>query len=154
MTTVTFLIGLPASGKSTWRELSRGGQYVASSDDFIESMAKSEDKTYNEVFQKCIEPATKHFNHIVSFAVTEKKPLIVDRTNLTVKSRSRVLCRIPFDWHKVAIVFSCKDFEEWKRRLMNRPGKTIPVEVIQRMMKDFEAPTLAEGFDEILQYET
>lgn len=155
MTRVTFLVGLPASGKSTWREMSRAGAFVASSDDFIESMAKEAGKTYNETFREAIDPATKHFNSMVSHAVAQNKHLIVDRTNLTVESRRKVLVRIPYDWEKTAIVFKCRDFEVWRDRLMNRPGKTIPAPVIVDMMLNkYERPTVLEGFDSIVEYLT
>ena len=104
MTTALFLVGLPGSGKSTFRELCKG-YLVASSDDFIETQARSEGKTYNDVFKKYIEPATKHFNHMVSHAVAGKLPLIVDRTNLTISSRAKVLAKIPVNWTKIAVVF-------------------------------------------------
>jgi predicted kinase len=155
MTSVTFLVGLPASGKSTYRATAGQHSYVASSDDFIEAFAKETSKTYNDVFQDAIGPATKHFDHMVHHAVAENRDLIVDRTNLSVASRAKVLRRIPFDWEKRAIVFKCFDFEVWKKRLMNRPGKLIPAPVIVDMMlKQFERPTEAEGFHSITEYFT
>jgi tRNA uridine 5-carbamoylmethylation protein Kti12 len=153
MTTALFLVGMPGAGKSTFRELCRG-YLVASSDDFIEAQAKELGKTYNDVFQTFIEPATKHFNHMVSHAVSLKLPLIVDRTNLTVSSRAKVLAKIPVAWKKVAIVFSPIDREEWVRRLANRPGKVIPQDVLDRMEKSFEEPTVSEGFDSVIRYRT
>jgi predicted kinase len=154
VTQVTFLVGLPASGKTTWRDQCRTDQFVASSDDFIEAMAKDQGKTYNDVFLDAIEPATKHFNHMISHAVSQNANLIIDRTNTNVDGRRKILARIPFDWKKVAIVFKCLDFEVWKKRLMNRPGKLIPASAITDMMMKFETPTIAEEFDEIIKYYT
>lgn len=154
MTVATFLVGLPASGKSTWRETSRSDSYVASSDDFIEAIARDAKKTYNEVFKEAISPATRHFDHMVFHAIAENKSVIVDRTNLTVDSRRKVLIKIPTSWKKVAIVFKCQDFEVWRDRLMNRPGKLIPAGVIMSMMSRYQKPTPEEGFDEIVRYFT
>jgi predicted kinase len=154
MTQVTFLVGLPASGKTTWRDCARGGAYVASSDDFIEQFAKQAGKTYNEVFAEAIGPAQKHFNSMIAHAVSENKDLIIDRTNTNVDGRKKILARIPFDWKKTAIVFKCIDFEIWKKRLMNRPGKLIPASAITDMMMKFESPSLLEGFDDVKHYFT
>lgn len=153
MTKFHMLIGLPAAGKSTWRDLSADvyDSVVASSDDYIENMAVSEGKTYNDVFKQHIKGAEVYVNSLVTHAVTENKNLIWDQTNLSVKTRAKKIARIPFDWHKTAVMVRCRDFEVWKKRLMSRPGKTIPVNIIQSMMGQFEMPTLAEGFDEILE---
>jgi len=154
MTKVTFLVGLPASGKSTWREHCRGDAHVASSDDFIEMIAKESGKTYNDVFAETIQVATKHFNNVINHAIAANVDLIIDRTNTNAVGRLKILSRIPHDWKKVAVVFKCLDFEVWKRRLMNRPGKLIPASVITDMMMKFEKPTVYEGFHEIIEYYT
>lgn len=152
MTTATFLIGLPACGKTTWRDNSPHDAIVASSDDFIEAIAKASGKTYNDVFQDAIGPATKHFDHMVYSAVESNRNLIVDRTNLTVKTRARVMQKIPVVWKKTAIVFKFRDFEEWKGRLMSRKGKLIPAQALMDMIDRYEKPTRDEGFDEVFTY--
>ena len=154
MTTATFLIGPPGAGKSTLREMIRAGCMVASSDDFIEHVAKSSGKTYDEVFKTAIDPATTHFNTQVTYAVQHGHDLIVDRTNMNVASRKKVLARIPFEWKKRAIVLMPNDSLKWKERLDGRIGKKIPHDVITRMMASYERPTQAEGFGEILEYLT
>lgn len=154
MPTAIFLIGLPGSGKSTLRELMRSGYFVASSDDFIEMVAKSEGKTYNDVFKANIKAATKHFDHMVSHAVASNTSVIVDKTNLSVDSRRRVLAKIPVSWKKVAVIMSIDNPYLWKERLRSRVGKTIPEDVLHGMAESFEEPSLAEGFDEILEYTT
>jgi tRNA uridine 5-carbamoylmethylation protein Kti12 len=47
------------------------------------------------------------------------------------------------------VVFPTPEPEELARRLASRPGKTIPPEVIERMIEDWEEPDLSEGFEEI-----
>jgi predicted kinase len=154
MTQVTFLVGLPASGKTTWRDVARGDAYVASSDDFIDAVAQDRGLSYNDVFAEAIGPAQKHFDSMISHAVAENRNLIIDRTNTTPETRRKVLAKIPYDWKKTAIVFKCIDFEIWKKRLMNRPGKLIPASAITDMMMKFESPTFSEGFDDIRHYFT
>ena len=46
------------------------------------------------------------------------------------------------------MVFSTPDPEEHARRL-ERPGKSIPAEIVESMIKTFEMPTEQEGFKEI-----
>ena len=57
---------------------------------------------------------------------------------------------LPSNYQVVAVVFPTPDTKELVRRLNNRPGKTIPDEVIQNMIKSYEEPTEAEGFDKII----
>jgi tRNA uridine 5-carbamoylmethylation protein Kti12 len=153
MTTLHMMVGLPASGKSTWRDAQAKiyGGIVASSDDYIEAQAKEQGKTYNEVFKESIKGAETHVKSLVTYAVQYNKPLIWDQTNLNVKTRQKKLLTVPYNWKKIAVVVRCRDFDEWKHRLMSRPGKTIPVEIVQSMMKSFEMPTLEEGFSEIIE---
>jgi tRNA uridine 5-carbamoylmethylation protein Kti12 len=153
MTTLHMFVGLPAAGKTTARETLQQvyGSIVASSDDYIEAMAKDAGKTYNEVFKSCVKGAETHVKSLVTYAVQNNKPLIWDQTNLTAAVRRKKLLTVPYNWKKIAVVVRCRDFDEWKNRLMSRPGKTIPVDVIQKMMTQFEMPTLKEGFTEITE---
>jgi len=46
-----------------------------------------------------------------------------------------------------------QELAEWTRRLESRPGKTIPVRFLNRMMIDYQRPELSEGFDDITTYD-
>src|SRR5687768_7432312 len=150
---VYVLVGLPGSGKSTWRSTITN-HYCASSDDFIEAMAKDQGKTYDQVFKEQIKGGEKHCTAIIGMAVRDRKPLVVDRTNLTIESRRRILARIPFDWERIAVVFRPLCEKDWMERLASRPGKTIPESVLNDMKRRFETPSLDEGFSSILEYST
>jgi tRNA uridine 5-carbamoylmethylation protein Kti12 len=156
MTTLHFMIGMPASGKTTWRENYRkiNSSIVASSDDFIEEMAKEQGKTYNEVFAKMSKGGERYVNALASYCVKHQVPMIWDQTNLSVATRAKRLAFFPSQWKKIGVNVKCKNFETWKDRLMTRPGKIIPAGTIEHMMKTFETPTFAEGFDEIIEIET
>lgn len=154
MPTATFLIGLPASGKSTFRDVSDPYCTVASSDDYIEAYALKNDMTYNEAFAAAIDDAQEHFERIVNQAVEDGRDIVIDRTNLSVKSRSHVLKKIPEEWTKRAIVFKHIDYETWMQRLKGRAGKTIPNNVLISMMQSYQHPTKDEGFDEVMVYYT
>jgi tRNA uridine 5-carbamoylmethylation protein Kti12 len=53
------------------------------------------------------------------------------------------------EYSAIAVVFATPEPDELARRLASRPGKTIPPEVIERMIENWEEPTLDEGFKEI-----
>jgi len=150
------LIGLPGSGKSTWRNklLSSTDEdfAIVSSDDFIDSMAEKEGKTYTEVFDKYIGAASKHIKDEFKKAVAQNKSIIYDRTNMSQKSRRGILAQLPKYYEKIAVDFQVSD-GELKRRLEAREeetGKGIPAHVIKSMSSSYNAPTKAEGFDRVI----
>ena len=53
------------------------------------------------------------------------------------------------NYEHIAVVFRCPDADELMRRLDSRPGKVIPLDVIEGMVKNFEVPSEEEGFKEI-----
>jgi gluconate kinase len=53
------------------------------------------------------------------------------------------------DYYAIAVVFRCPDLDELMRRLNSRPGKIIPLDVVESIIKNFEVPTEEEGFKEI-----
>jgi hypothetical protein len=84
-------------------------------------------------------------------AVWYKKNLVIDQTSLTAASRAEKMSKIPDTWTKIAVLIDWpSDPAEWERRLNSRPGKNILPEVMARMRKAFELPTMAEGFAEII----
>lgn len=154
MPTATILIGLPACGKSTWREQTQDPlRIVISSDDYIEMKAADENTTYNAVFKKYIQDADAQCKRVFKMAVDQNWDVVVDRTNSSLKARSFWLQNIPAHYRKVAIVFALpqtdEDHAKWQHRLESREGKTIPQDVLETMWKTFSIPYGAEGFDEV-----
>lgn len=147
------MVGLPASGKSTWRERNGKGLEVISTDDLIEAHAKMLGLTYDQVFSDNIPIAEDRFWGAITDAVKNKRNIIIDRTNLIVKSRRRILSKLTKDYSKRAVVFmpprDSVERDEHKRRLVGRPGKTIPMNILTMMEKQFELPTKDEGFDSV-----
>ena len=144
--TVTVLVGVPASGKSTWRELSAGDAFVYSTDDVVEELAAVQGKTYEQVWSDQIKHATKIANECLAPAIKERKNVISDRTNLTAESRRKFLTQFPKSYVRKAVLFAVPPADVLKARIAGRPGKNIPAEVLSRMIKDLEEPTLDEGF--------
>jgi len=150
MPTFYMLIGVPASGKSTWRASNAKGAEVISTDDIIEKIAASQDKTYDDVFKDNIKAATNIAERRVKSAFDDERDVVWDQTNLTRKSRASKLAMVPKHYKKVAVYFPTPHPEVHKKRLAGRPGKTIPNYVLDSMTKSLEPPTKAEGFDEVI----
>lgn len=147
------LVGVPGSGKSTWiakAPVDWNNTVVASTDNYVEQEAKRQGKTYTEVFTDVMPAAVNHMAQTVVNAVKNKQDIIWDQTSTTRNTRAKKLRMLPNDYEVIAVVFSTPNERELQRRLGNRPGKTIPDEVIKDMISRWEEPTEAEGFDKII----
>jgi len=144
------LIGVPASGKSTWIKNQDWalGLTVVSTDMWVEIYTKEQGKTYSEVFTDYMPTAVELMAKQVVFAREHGHTIIWDQTSTTVKSRERKFRMLP-DYEHIAVVFRTPDRSELDVRLSGRPGKHIPKNVIDSMIECWEEPTLEEGFKEI-----
>jgi tRNA uridine 5-carbamoylmethylation protein Kti12 len=149
------LIGVPGSGKSTWRNafLKSNDAVIISSDDEIDAFAEDQGLTYSDAFKIVdFKKIDAKINADFSKAVKDKQDIIVDRTNMSKKSRSRFLSSLPANYEKHAIIFQCPE-EELRRRLDKRAketGKFIPDQVLYTMLRNYQEPDLTE-FDDIQQ---
>jgi len=151
MATLYMLVGVPGSGKSTWIKNQKFEDVIiASSDDYIDTVAQKSGKTYNEIFSRAIGYAQKFCDAQVQTAINLDKTLIWDQTNTTAKGRKVKLGRIPSDWRKICVFFATPEPDELQRRLDSRVGKSIPKDVMSSMISNLEVPDLKEGWDEII----
>jgi predicted kinase len=130
----------------------------------MDRIGKASGRTYNEVFQDNYSQANVECREGFLRALNKEVPwIIVDRTNLSVKSRTGWIQAAKSKGYKIAaVVFAdpgtCSNHieavKEWSRRLASRPGKTIPHQIIDGMIRSFVMPTQAEGFDKILTINT
>ena len=144
------LIGVPASGKSTWtksQDWMIGMEYV-STDQHVEIYAEQQGKTYSEVFTEYMPRAVELMAQEVVAARKVGRDIVWDQTSTTIKSRTRKFNMLP-DYYHIAVVFTTPDMAVLKERLASRPGKEIPWEIVQGMIDNFEMPTEEEGFKEI-----
>jgi len=150
MPKVYILVGIPGSGKSTWVEGQQWAKKCAyiSTDKHITEYAKSQGKTYSEVFDEYMPEAINLMTAEVVKARKAGKDIIWDQTSTTVKSRARKFKMLP-DYYAIAVVFKTPDREELNIRLKSRPDKIIPQRVIIQMIEDWQNPTTEEGFKEI-----
>jgi len=144
---ITFLVGLPCSGKSFSIDYEKS-QMILSRDNSITEMYP--DKSYNEAFKlHNSDEVDKLFNAKFEEAIRQDMSFIIDKTNLSRKSRMSFINRIPKDYHKKAYIFATK-FSTIVERNNERKeeGKFINNNVYMQMMKSFSIPTFEE-FDSI-----
>ena len=144
------LIGIPGSGKTTWvknQDWANDCVYV-STDIWIEIEAQKQDKTYSEVFEDYMPKAVNIMSAQVVDARDQERDIIWDQTSTTIASRMRKFNMLP-NYEHIAVVFRCPDADELIRRLNSRPGKVIPLDVVESMVHNFEVPSEEEGFKEI-----
>lgn len=144
------LIGVPGSGKSTYRASLPTDAVVLSTDDQIESIAAGLGKTYTEVFRDHIAQAEKDMYQRAMKAFAAGEDVIWDQTNLTAKTRAKKLIMVPDQYEKIGVYFATPDADELQRRLDSRKGKTIPANILMGMASQLQRPTREEGFDRII----
>lgn len=146
------LVGLPGAGKSTYRKEVLGGSgiryAVASSDDYLDWIAERNQTTYNDVFESFIKEADKHFHEQIALAVANKENLIIDRVNMSIKTRAKLINVLKKTHDIQAVIFEISD-EDLFINLAGRVGKRISLDIINRMKHTYILPTKAEGIDYI-----
>jgi predicted kinase len=145
------LIGVPGSGKSTWvnnQTLVEDYTYV-STDFWVEQFAKAANTSYTEIFESVMPAAIEQMLEQVRLSRKYNANIVWDQTSTTIKSRAKKFKMLP-DYEHIAVVFDTPDRAELNRRLANRPGKVVPVEVVDSMIAGFQMPTLAEGYKQII----
>jgi predicted kinase len=144
------LIGVPASGKSTWIKSQSwpDNTVVVSTDRFVEEYAEKQGKTYSEVFDEYMPIAVRLMANQVLVAKANKCDIIWDQTSTTVATRAKKFKMLP-DYEAIAVVFKTPEKEEHDRRLNSREGKNIPAHVMKNMIDNYEPPTKEEGFSDI-----
>ena len=145
MNKLIMLIGLPASGKTSFTKTLQCSYKnddieIISSDAIRKELFGSEEeqKYNNKVFEEVYKRAR--------FSIQHKKITVIDATNLNRKRRIGFLKSIP-DCLAEAIVFAIP-FELCCERNAARE-RVVPQSAMERMYRSFQPPHYAEGFDDI-----
>ncbi|KAH6776051.1 hypothetical protein C2S52_013612 [Perilla frutescens var. hirtella] len=161
---VIMMVGLPASGKSTWAEKwvneHPEKRYILLGTNLVLGQMKVPSllrkHNYNERFSCLMDRATKIFNALLSRASTIRRSFIIDQTNVFQSARKRKLK--PFAYYKkiAAVVFPTA--EELKSRAEKRfkeMGKEVPADAVNQMIANFtlpiskDMPRADEYFDQV-----
>lgn len=154
--TCVIMVGLPGCGKSTYRNKYLRELIICSTDDYIEQYAAEKGLTYNDVFKSIVSEATTEMYNTMDICIRLNQSFVVDQTNLSVNKRASILRKLPSHYRKIAIVFNSPfwgecplSVNEWQKRLASRSGKTIPMNVMNSMIDNYQHPSYNEAFDEI-----
>lgn len=146
------MIGLPGSGKSTYRAklveqmiADKRDFYVASTDDYLEDTALRTGHTYNDAFELYLRQAEDIYFSIFAKARARGADLIVDRTNLSESSRAKLIRPMLKDY-RIEGYFLNPSRDEHQRRIKGRTDKFIPEHVINLMRSRLEPPKITEHF--------
>jgi hypothetical protein len=146
------LVGVPCAGKSTWikNQIWALGLTVVGTDMYVEMEAHRQGKTYTEVFEDYMPIAVRLMANHALTCQANRLDFIWDQTSTTIKSRAKKFnTLLSSQYEHIAVVFKVPEPAELMRRLASRPGKEIPADVMESMIKNFELPSLNEGFKEI-----
>jgi predicted kinase len=145
------LVGVPGSGKSTWvknQEFWMKDCAYISTDMWVEMEAERRGVTYSEIFQEYMPKAVELMANQVELARDKGMDIIWDQTSTTITTRAKKFRMLP-EYYAIAVVFRIPEPQELQKRLASRPGKVIPLEVLDDMIAKWQEPTEEEGFNEI-----
>jgi predicted kinase len=151
------LIGLPATGKTTWsnKVLEADNSFVyLSTDNILEELGRNKGiDNYNEAFDKVnFKTVQNQFNRQLEEAIINQKNIVWDQSNITKKSRTDKLKKIPKCYHKIAVVFNTPEEIRiaYSNKRLEETGKVISHDVVNTMIKTLDLNMTDEGFEEIL----
>lgn len=140
---LTVLVGLPASGKSTWAKEFAGTAIIVSTDDLRQKLTgDAADQSRNgDVWRQAYETA--------AYWLTVGKNVIFDATNCGKRDRRNIVRTLGRCAKQINAVYFNTPLEECKRRNQKRERK-VPDEVYLRMVSRLSVPTKEEGFDNVM----
>lgn len=149
------LVGIPASGKSTYRQkaaddLDTPTTFI-SSDDYLERRAEAEKITYSEAFKLYADEAQKHTNSISQWAFQQGHNVIWDQTNLSSKKRRKIINMAPSFYKKTAVVFKTPFDVAVERNSLRPEGRRISDKIMLMMRDAFQPIEADEGFDFVVE---
>ena len=135
------MVGLPGSGKSTMAK--KIGYKIFSSDEYRQRLfGDVNDQSNNNNLFRILHKDIKD-------CLLSGESCILDATNINRKSRRQALAAVAgIPCHKVAFVV-CPPWSTVVKQNSNRT-RVVPMEALERMIRQFEFPQEFEGFDCIL----
>lgn len=155
---VIMMIGLPASGKTTWAEKLKASQpekiyNILGTNliiDKMKVMGLPRKKNYAGRWDVLIDKSTKCLNKLLEIAAGKKRNYIMDQTNVYASARRRKMQ--PFEGFQRKAVVIVPTEEDYKTRLElqgKEEGKDVPEHAILEMKANFSLPEEGVLFDSI-----
>ncbi|CAN6241051.1 unnamed protein product [Urochloa humidicola] len=159
------MVGLPASGKSTWAEKwvkeHPEKRFILLGTNLVLEQMKVpgllRKNNYGERFDRLMECATWIFNKLLTRAANTPRNYILDQTNVYKNARIRKL-RSFANYHKTAVVVfpSPSELKSRAAKRFNEMGKEVPAEAVNEMTANFvlplskDMPDSKEPFDKVI----
>lgn len=155
------LVGLPGSGKTTVANHITSNNpdiFALSTDSLIEEYAEKHGLNYFEAFNQLeFKDITIKYERQLLENSSQKKNLILDQTHLRKNKRVEKVRQLTSIGYKVVAIACVIPMDILLERLAEREketGKHIPNSVLNNMHKNYEPPTIDEGFSTILKLST
>jgi predicted kinase len=143
MSTIKIMCGLPRSGKSTWIERNRNNEVIISADQLRYAV-------YNQRFWDGGEKLMWGIRDVMlKYFLDQGVDIIVDETNVSKWSRKPIIELAKKAGYVIIGYLLDYAMHECIERAEAGGDKELLTPVIERMDKQFEPPTLDEGFDKI-----
>lgn len=139
---ITMMVGIPASGKSTWAKQYRPNSVIVSTDAIREelwgdaSVQKNNRLIFETAFQR------------INEAVANGNDVVFDATNITIQDRKRALNRFPKGEEVEAVVMCCDLHTAVVRNLKRE--RVVPVPALVKMSGRYQPVHKEEGFTDVL----
>ncbi|KAI3697999.1 hypothetical protein L6452_31108 [Arctium lappa] len=162
------MVGLPASGKTTWAERWVNDhpekRYILLGTNLALDQMKVpgllRKQNYGERFDRLMDRATAIFNTLLTRASKTARNFIIDQTNVYKSARKRKLK--PFaNFQKIAVVVFPwpEDLNARSEKRFREMGKEVPAEAVNEMLANFvlpkskDMPGTDEYFDQVIYVE-
>ncbi|XP_038972370.1 heterogeneous nuclear ribonucleoprotein U-like protein 1 isoform X2 [Phoenix dactylifera] len=162
---VLMMVGLPASGKTTWAEkwvkMHPEKRYVLLGTNLALDQMKVpgllRKQNYGERFERLMSRATGIFNTLLARAAKTRRNYILDQTNVYKSARNRKL-KAFVNYRKVAVVVfpPPNDLKFRAQMRFKEMGKEVPAEAVNEMIANYVLPMRKnmhgsnELFDEVI----
>ena len=143
MNVLTVLVGIPGSGKSTYVEKNKQPNEEVLSSDRIrkELLSGEEDQTNNKLVFDTLYARARD-------VLSQGQDVIIDATNISASIRKKTLDYFSdLDLQRIATVINAP-IEVCVSRDKNRT-RSVGEDVVLKVARKYDPPTLEEGFDEI-----
>jgi predicted kinase len=135
------LIGHQYSGKSTWIKsvmstgLSNQAQKhlpkIYNLDEYVKIVCDIRGTNYNDSWDRTVNEANKMLKEDYTKWINNKCDIIIDRTNVTKKTRMKFLRRLKQAGYLIeAVVFPVLTDEQIKKRMELRPDQKVPFDIV------------------------